>query len=459
MANKRREDELQEDRASYGGSSFDQKYFSDDELRGAAEARAAAERGDTDWGSAHDYVEGIRAKYGYTGGQDGSQYQRLGQAGAVDYYSLPQRTTQYGEQINALMQRYMNRAPFSYNAEEDPLYQQYAKSYGENGRRAMQDTLAQISARTGGLASSYAGTASQQAYDRYMQQLSDKVPELYKLAHDMYLSEGDQMRDDISLLRGLDSDEYGRTVDDWNRRYQLGRDAVSDARYADELGYSRGRDAISDARYADETAYAREQDAIAQRSSALSTIMGMIQSGMTLDSVPSYLLDQAGLTGDQYGSMSRDAAAQLAAQAAMSARSSSGGSSRRSSSGSSKTTAPKAKDDPMGYLDYIGAESMEDALYALRAQGVNKDSAEYYARKYFGDMMESRRDDDSLRREGEAIAAYTNQGMYANAASRINYIWDSLSEDQQQTLMDNISKWPQSQQDALMEELRKYGFE
>ena len=337
MANRKREDELQEDRASYGGSAFDQKYFTDDELRGAAEARAAAERGETDWGSAHDYVEGIRAQYGYTGGKDGSEYQRTAGAGATDYYSLPAKTTQYGDTIRALVEKYMGRKPFSYNAEDDPIYRQYAKSYGDAGRRAMQDTLAQVSARTGGLASSYATTASQQAYERYMAQLADKVPELYKLAHDMYLSEGDQMRDDIGLLRGLDSDEYGRTVDDWSRRYQLGRDAASDARYADETAYSRGRDALSDQRYADELAYGREQDAIAQRSSALSTIMGMIQSGMTLDSVPSYLLDQAGLTGDQYGSMSRDAAAQLAAQAAMK---SSGGSSRRSSSGS-ESAKPK----------------------------------------------------------------------------------------------------------------------
>ena len=42
--------------------------------------------------------------------------------------------------------------------------------------------LGQVAARTGGLASSYAGSAAQQTYDGYMSALADKVPELRQLA-------------------------------------------------------------------------------------------------------------------------------------------------------------------------------------------------------------------------------------------------------------------------------------
>lgn len=65
-------------RAGYGGSAYDQRYFSDAELKNAADMRAKAAAGENTWDAAHSYVEGIRAKYGYTGGADGGGYQALG---------------------------------------------------------------------------------------------------------------------------------------------------------------------------------------------------------------------------------------------------------------------------------------------------------------------------------------------------------------------------------------------
>ena len=62
------------DRGSYGGSVYDQEHFSNDELRSAAEVRAAAAAGKTTWADAHDYVERIRSNYGYSGDSDGSRY-------------------------------------------------------------------------------------------------------------------------------------------------------------------------------------------------------------------------------------------------------------------------------------------------------------------------------------------------------------------------------------------------
>ena len=67
-------------REEYGGSVYDQQYFTDDELRSAAEIRAAAQEGRTSWDDAHKYVENIRGKYGYSGGGDGASYAPSGAA-------------------------------------------------------------------------------------------------------------------------------------------------------------------------------------------------------------------------------------------------------------------------------------------------------------------------------------------------------------------------------------------
>lgn len=221
--------------------------------------------------AAHDAAEALRAKYSYSGGGDGSQYIKLPQdLGAKDfsYESAPAYVNKYQSQIDQLAGQILNREKFSYDPETDPLYQQYADSYTRNGQRAMQDTLGQLSARTGGLASSYAGTASQQTYDNYMAALADKVPELQQLAYSMYRDEGNDQRANLEMLMALEqgdyakyadllgqynedrSFDYGVFADDRSFDYGLSRDKTEDARYADETAWNRQT-------YQDETAYSR----------------------------------------------------------------------------------------------------------------------------------------------------------------------------------------------------------
>lgn len=130
----------------------------------------------------------------------------------------------------------------------------------------MQDTLGQVSARTGGLASSYAASAATQANDYYMQQLSDKIPQLQQLAYSMYQDEGNTLRANLDMLLALEQGDYGRYQDllgqyntDRSFRYGLYRDDISDRQYDQQWNYQTGRDAISDQRYEDETAWNRQQ--------------------------------------------------------------------------------------------------------------------------------------------------------------------------------------------------------
>lgn len=223
------------DRASYGGSVYDQQHFTDDELRAAAAARAAAESGETSWQSAHDYVEGIRNKYGYAGGADGSGYITLSQPKTT----APSYVSKYQTQIDTLKDAMMNRTPFSYDALSDPLYQQYRKQYTREAGRSAEDVLGKAAALTGGMPSTAAITASQQASDYQMAKMNDKIPELQQLAYSMYLNEGSQLADQMNILLGLEQNDYNRHLTDREYEYQLGRDAIADARYADETAYER----------------------------------------------------------------------------------------------------------------------------------------------------------------------------------------------------------------------------
>lgn len=261
------------DRGSYGGSVYDQEHFSDDELRSAAEVRAAAAAGKTTWADAHDYVERIRSNYGYSGDSDGSRYIPLEMGGGgrgnggggFSYEAAPTYTSRYQSQIDDLTRQILNREAFSYDPEKDPTYQQYKESYTRSGERAMQDTLGQVSARTGGLASSYAGSAAQQTYDNYMGALADKIPELKQLAYSMYQDEGNTQRANLEMLVALEQGDYAKYADllaqyntDRSFDYGVHRDNISDERYNNEWNYSVGRDQIADKRYEDETAYNRE---------------------------------------------------------------------------------------------------------------------------------------------------------------------------------------------------------
>jgi hypothetical protein len=230
-----------------------------------ADANKAGDQAGMD--AAHAQAEAIRGQYGYSGGADGSQYIPTGtKKEEFSYESAPSYTSKYQNQIDELTEAILGRDPFEYNYEDDPNYQQYKESYTRSGQRAMQDTLGQVSARTGGLASSYATTASQQTYDNYMAALADKIPELRQLAYAMYQDEGNEMRANLEMLMALEQGDYAKYQDlltqynaDRNFDYGIYRDDISDTRYDQEWNYQVGRDEIEDQRYEDETAWNREQ--------------------------------------------------------------------------------------------------------------------------------------------------------------------------------------------------------
>lgn len=121
--------------------------------------------------------------------------------------------SKYQEQIDALLAQVQGRTPFSYDAGSDPLYQFYSDRYQQLGQNAMQDTMGNAAALTGGYENSYASTAGNQAYQSYLQGLNDVVPQLEGAAYDRWQDKGNDNINRLALLQALEESDYGRYRD------------------------------------------------------------------------------------------------------------------------------------------------------------------------------------------------------------------------------------------------------
>lgn len=126
----------------------------------------------------------------------------------------------YSSMIDELVNKAINRQQFQYDPATDPAYQAYARQYMRLGDEAGRDTLADVASNTGGLASSYAVTASQQARNAYNQALTDKIPSLMETAYNKWRNEYNDNLAGISTLQGLDDSLYNRFATD--RSYNRG---------------------------------------------------------------------------------------------------------------------------------------------------------------------------------------------------------------------------------------------
>lgn len=148
-------------------------------------------------------------------------------------------TSSYQDQLNEIYNRIMNREEFNFNMNENSLYQQLKNQYSVLGKQAMQDTMGQAAAMTGGYGSSYAQTAGQQTYQNYLQELNSQLPDLYSMELQRYQQEGENMQNQYALSRDMYDTEYGQyrdSVSDW----QADRDYYSGL-YQDERNFDYGK--------------------------------------------------------------------------------------------------------------------------------------------------------------------------------------------------------------------------
>lgn len=147
--------------------------------------------------------------------------------------------SQYQDQMSSLLSQLQNRPDFQYDVNADALYHYYKDRYTHNGQRAMQDTMGQAAALTGGYGSSYAQSVGQQAYNEYMMGLNDVIPELYQLALDRYDRETAKLQDRYAMYANLDAQDYSRWQDQRNDYYSELDRLTDNARYEAEQDWSR----------------------------------------------------------------------------------------------------------------------------------------------------------------------------------------------------------------------------
>ena len=148
--------------------------------------------------------------------------------------------TSYTDQIKGLMNEIQNREDFQYDVSSDTLFQQALSSAMSSGQTAMQDTIGQASALTGGYGSTYATSAGNQAYNAYIQDAYNNLPEYYQMALEAYQMEGEEMYRQLGMLQDADASEYQRMYDSWSANF-----ANAQNMYSQE--YGQWQDSVNNA--------------------------------------------------------------------------------------------------------------------------------------------------------------------------------------------------------------------
>lgn len=178
--------------------------------------------------------------------------------------------SQYGDTINSLLDKVVNRKPFSYDFNADQLYQQYKNNYMQQGNQAMMNTMANAATLTGGYGNSYATAAGAQANQQYLNQLNNIIPELYAAAMDKYNMDTDKLMAQYGAVTDAEGRDYSRYQDaltnyQANRGYLYGQymDAVGQDQYQEQFDYTKSQDLQAYQQWLDQFNYTKKQDEIA----------------------------------------------------------------------------------------------------------------------------------------------------------------------------------------------------
>lgn len=139
--------------------------------------------------------------------------------------------------IERLAEDYVNSNYEKFTQGSD--YESLAKRYSDQGRKAMQDTLGQVAARTGGMASSYATAAGQQAYGDWMGKLEDAARSLYD-------SQMTEKANKLGVAQGMYDRGYGEWKDQRDFDYDAAQDDITHAKYEDSVIDANNEQALTD---------------------------------------------------------------------------------------------------------------------------------------------------------------------------------------------------------------------
>lgn len=159
----------------------------------------------------------------------------------------------YSDTVSGLLGKLSNYG--TYDPTTDATYQKALATntdyYTNLGKTAMSDTVGQVSARTGGLASSYATSAGAQAYNNYMQALDEKNLTLLDQGQSRFDSAKSDLYNLLSAYQGADNTDYSRyrdTVSDAQTAYQ---NKTAAQQYADSQAQQAYTNKFNETQYTD----------------------------------------------------------------------------------------------------------------------------------------------------------------------------------------------------------------
>lgn len=134
--------------------------------------------------------------------------------GQQDYFKNGK--TSWDDKIFGQIDKIENREKFSYDVDNDQLFQQALASAMNSGKTAMQDTIGQASALTGGYGSTYATSAGNQAYNSFIEDAYNNLPQYYQMALSAYQQEGEEMYNLLGMYTQMGETEWNRKADAYN---------------------------------------------------------------------------------------------------------------------------------------------------------------------------------------------------------------------------------------------------
>lgn len=181
------------------------------------------------------------------------------QVNALEKQGAPTYQSQYTDQINALMDKIVNRKDFSYDFNADPLYQQYKDNYTALGAQAAQNVTASAAGMTGGYGNSYAATAASQANQQYLNQLNNVIPDLYNAAMNKYNAETENLYNQFNMYGQQEDRAFGQYQTQLNQ-YNADRDYYYN-KYSNSVGNDQWRSQFDASNYqwGKEYDFSREQ--------------------------------------------------------------------------------------------------------------------------------------------------------------------------------------------------------
>ena len=128
-----------------------------------------------------------------------------------------QYTDPYGDELDRMISEFNNRKAFEYNMNTDQLFLNAREQYVNQGQKAMRDAMGAASAMTGGYGNSYAAQVGNQAYQQYLQELNNSIPDFYNSALNKYNSDVENDLAKINLLNTQRNNDYGMWLDQYQR--------------------------------------------------------------------------------------------------------------------------------------------------------------------------------------------------------------------------------------------------